>query len=93
MVNITPKAKKIAEEHGFYIVFDTNTLVLPNGVEVERDCVTIGEDDTDFLIQYGIGADGVLYLITKPDYVEDLPAHIKTGVELRKVVEFAVTVN
>jgi len=88
-VNITPKALEIAESAGLYVEHGLQTNVLKNGTERQRHVIEIGEEDSDFLIIYGVGNGGILYLITKPAYVEDLPAHIEDSMQLRRVVEFA----
>lgn len=88
-VNITPKACQFAEDAGLYVEARIDTVVRPNGAESERKVIEIGEEDSDFLIQYGVSDTGALYLIVKPAYLEDLPAHITTSLQLRSVVEFA----
>lgn len=88
-VNITKKAKQVATDAGLFIEELKTYRTLPNGVEVSTDAIEVGEDCTDFLITYGKSSDGTLFLICKPDYVEDLPAHITDSATLTRVVEYA----
>lgn len=88
-VNITPKAKQIAADAGLFIEAGYDTRERPDGKPTGYSTVEIGEDCSDFLIVYGQSADGSLFLICKPAYVEDLPAHIDNSLQLRRVVEFA----
>lgn len=88
-VNITSAAKKIAEANEMFVEFDTRTVTVGEE-ESTQDTVVIGEEDSDFLIEYGVSRDGSLFHIVSPDYVEDLPAHINSSVQLKSVVKYAV---
>lgn len=87
---IVTQARKAAEKAGLYAETGVETQILKNGIRRDREIVEIGEESSDFLIQYGVSSDGTLYLIVKPSYVEDLPAHINTSAQLRDVIEFAI---
>jgi hypothetical protein len=89
LVNITNKAKNVAADAGLYIEASRVHRTLPNGEETATDVIEIGEDSTDYLITYGLDGDGSLFLICKPDYVEDLPAHITNSATFTRVVEYA----
>lgn len=88
-VNITPAAKKIAEAAEMFVEADTRTITIGDD-ERTQDTVVIGEEGTDFYIEYGVSRDGSLFYITAPDYVEDLPAHITSSIQLKSVVKYAV---
>lgn len=92
-VRVTIRAIETARSGGLYVEEGVETQVLRNGIRRDREIVEIvgiGEESSDFLIQYGVSSDGALYLIVKPSYVEDLPAHINTSAQLRDVIEFAI---
>ena len=89
-VNITPKIRKIAESGGLLIECTVNNLEIGDKV-FERDSITIYEESSDYFVEYGIDDNFELYLISKPDYIEDLPAHIDSSVKLRSVVKFIVS--
>lgn len=88
-VNITPAMKKIAEAAEMYVENDKRTIAIGEE-ERTQDTVVIGEEGSDFYIEYGISRDGSLFYIVGPDYVEDLPAHITTSAQLKAVVNYAV---
>lgn len=88
-VNITPATKKIAESAEMYVENDTRTIIIGEE-ERTQDTVVIGEECSDFYIEYGVSRDGSLFHIVSPDYVEDLPAHINTSAQLKAVVKYAV---
>jgi len=89
-VNITPAAKKIAEAAEMYVESDTRIIELADGTERTEDTVVIGDEGSDFYIEYGVSRNGSLFHIVSPGYVEDLPAHITTSVQLKAVVKYAV---
>ena len=86
-VNITPKIREIAENSGLLIDYTVNNLQIGEKV-FERDSITIYEDSSDYFVEYGIDDNYELYLISKPAYIEDLPAHIDSSIKLRNVVKF-----
>ena len=87
-VNITPATKKIADKAELYVEKDVFYEELSDGNEIEIDCICITEENSDLYVAYGISWDGSLYYITSPDFIEDLPAHINTSIELKNVVKY-----
>lgn len=89
-VNITAATKKIADAAEMYVDKDFHITETDEFNDTTIDCITIGEENSDFLIQYGFNDDGSLYLLTHHSYVQDLPETIKTSIELKNTVKYAV---
>lgn len=90
-VNITPAAKKYAEANDMYVEIDT-TLIGVGEDDIEIPTISISEENSDFLVCYGINDDGTLYLALKPEYVTGIPTYIETSVQLRNVVKQIVDI-
>lgn len=84
-VNITPKIIKMIESVGMFIEYNVYTKG-----DITSNVIEITEEDSDFLVMYGYSSDGSLFHITSPNYVEDLPAHIESSIDLRNVVNYII---
>lgn len=89
---ITSYCKGLSESAGMYIEYDTHTIEYPNGVSREFDCVTIGEENSDFFVVYTYDQNGDLFLAMKPDYLEDMPYHLPVTAMLTAVMRYCINV-
>lgn len=85
IINITPATKRIAEQGGLYIERDTFDLSADDSEESTADCISIGEENSDFYVAYLVTGAG-LTLHSWPSYVSGLPAKVNSSIELRNVV-------
>lgn len=85
MVNVTKLTKKMAEDGGLFIEHNEHTFE-DTGDTV--DTVVIGEECSDFYIEYYYD-NGILNRLVTPDYIE-CPETISRSVELRDLMKVAV---
>lgn len=90
-IKITPATKKYAKDNGMCVEMDT-TLLGVGEDDIDIPTISISEEDSDFLVSYGFKDDGTLYLVLKPEYVNDIPMYIETSVQLRNAVKQIVDI-